>query len=150
GKSMVARNLAHATHGLYWDMSEIHVGHGTLWGRLAQTFGPDGLGSVMADLMGGTMLLVLDALDEAELRAVGRGFDAFLADLGHLLAVPRRKPVVVMFGRSETIEYVQLMLESTLSIGRFGIEEFEKPAALEFIDIRLDQRAALGGYGAHR
>src|SRR5262249_21753785 len=45
GKSMVARNLAHATHGLYWDMSEIHVGHGTLWGRLAQTFGPDGLGS---------------------------------------------------------------------------------------------------------
>jgi hypothetical protein len=149
GKSMLARNLAHATGGLYWDMSEIHAGHGTLWGRLAQTFGTEGLPTVMADLMGGTALLVLDALDEAELRSAGRGFDAFLEDLGQLLAVPRRKPVVVMFGRSETIEYVQLVLKPTLPIARYGIEEFDKPTALEFIDSRLDQRAG-HGYAAHR
>nr|WP_042178890.1 hypothetical protein [Kibdelosporangium sp. MJ126-NF4]CEL13493.1 hypothetical protein [Kibdelosporangium sp. MJ126-NF4] len=150
GKSMVARHLAHATGGLYWDMSEIHAGHGTLWGRLARTFGTSGLPDVIADLMQGRSLLVIDAVDEAELRSAGRGFDAFLEELGELLAVPRRKPAVVMFGRSETIEYITLVLESKLHIARLDIEEFDKLAALGFIDSRLDLRAGAVGYSAHR
>lgn len=150
GKSMVARYLAHVTGGLYWDMSEILAGHGTVWGRLAKTFGTSGLPAVIANLMEGRALLIVDAVDEAELRSAGRGFDAFLEELGELLAVPRRKPAVVMFGRSETIEYVNLVLESTLQIARLDIEEFDKPAALQFIDHRLDQRAKVAGYAAHR
>src|SRR5579863_6896843 len=50
GKSMLARHVAWATCGLYWDMSEIHVGHGTLYGRLAQTFGMNSLGGIIARL----------------------------------------------------------------------------------------------------
>lgn len=150
GKSMLAQHLAHATGGMYWDMSQIHTGHGTVWGRLARTFGPSRFQSVIADLMAGKALLVIDAVDEAELRSAGRGFDAFLEDLGELLALPRRKPAVVMFGRSETIEYVNLVLESSLRISRLDIEEFDKPAALEFIDNRLDLRAGSSGHAAHR
>ncbi len=142
GKSTMARNLALETKGIYWDMSEIFTGHGTLLGRLAATFGTSGLPTVLSELMGGDRLLVLDALDEAELRSANRGFDAFLDDVRTMMVAPRRKPSMALFGRSETIEYIAMTLGSDLAIARYEIEEFDKPTGLRFIDSRLDYMAS--------
>ena len=151
GKSMLARHLVYKTGGLYWDMSEIHVGHGTLYGRLAQTFGMNALGGIVARLMSGEMLLVIDAVDEAELRAAGPAFDAFLYDLKQLVIVPRVMPTVVVLGRSETIEYLSILLGSGVRIARFIIETFDESRACDFIDARLDEYAAVSGVpGQHR
>jgi hypothetical protein len=151
GKSMLARHLAHVSRGLYWDMSEIHVGHGTLYGRIAQTFGMKTLGSIIAQLMSGEMLLVIDAVDEAELRAVGAAFDAFLSDLKQLVVAPRPMPTVVVLGRSETIEYISMFLGSGVRTARLVIESFDGPSALDFIDVRLDEHAAISSIvGQHQ
>lgn len=151
GKSMLARHLAHVARGLYWDISEIHVGHGTLYGRIAQTFGTKTLSSIIAQLMSGEMLLVIDAVDEAELRAAGAAFDAFLSDLKQLVVAPRSMPTVVVLGRSETIEYIALVLGGGIRTARFVIETFDEYRAFDFIDARLDEHAAVSGVvGQHR
>ena len=151
GKSMLARHLAHVTRGLYWDLSEIHVGHGTLYGRIAQTFGTNTLGRIIAQLMSGEGLLVIDAVDEAELRAAGPAFDAFLSDLKQLVVAPRRLPTVVVFGRSETIEYVSMFLGTDVRSARLVLETFDESSALNFIDARLDEDAARSGtVGLHQ
>ena len=124
--------------------------HLSLW-RLAQTFGMNSLGGIIARLMNGEMLLVIDALDEAELRAAGPAFDAFLDDLKQLVVTPRKKPTVMILGRSDTIEYMSIALGRSVPAARFALETFDEPSAFKFIRCRLDEHTATPGMtGQHR
>src|ERR1700749_2175704 len=86
GKSMLARHLAWRTGAPLWDLSQVYVGSGTLWGSLAKAFGPMQLNSIIGRMLTGEFVLVIDALDEAEMHAVGEAFDAFLIKLRDMFA----------------------------------------------------------------
>lgn len=138
GKSMLARQLACQTAAPLWDLAQVYVGSGTLWGSLARAFGPQQLNSIIGLTLTGEFLVIIDALDEAEMHAGGAAFDAFLVELRDMFATPRQSPAVVILGRAETIEYVELFLAGQVPLRRYRIMDFEREQALKFIDNRLD------------
>lgn len=138
GKSMLARQLAWQTAAPLWDLAQVYVGSGTLWGSLARAFGPQQLNSIIGLTLTGEFLVIIDALDEAEMHAGGAAFDAFLVELRDMFATPRQSPAVVILGRAETIEYVDLFLAGQVPSRRYRIMDFEREQALKFIDNRLD------------
>jgi hypothetical protein len=138
GKSMLARYLAWATNSPLWDLAEIYVGSGTLWGSLAKAFGPEQLNEIIGRTIAGDFLLVIDALDEAEMHAGGRAFDAFLSELRDMYFIPRRFPGAVLLGRTETVDYVEMFLGEKFPLTRYRIQNFDRLQAYRFIDNRLD------------
>lgn len=153
GKSMLARHLSWATRGILWDLSNTFVGTGTLWGSLARAFGPMELNNIIGRTATGQFLLVLDALDEAEMHAEGYAFDAFLTDLRDMFAAARPLPGAVILGRTETVDYVELFLNESVPISRFQIEDFDRQLAYRFVDRRLDTGRVTDpefSAGAHR
>jgi hypothetical protein len=153
GKSMLARHLAWGTGAPLWDLSQVYVGSGTLWGSLAKAFGPMQLNSVIGRMLTGEFVLIIDALDEAEMHASGEAFDAFLIELRDMFAAPRSAPGVVILGRSETIEYVDLFLAGQIPVSRYRILDFDEDQARQFVDNRLDYgpiSEPMFAPGAHR
>jgi hypothetical protein len=138
GKSMLARHLAWASGGPLWDLSETYVGTGTLWGSLAKAFGPEQLNNIIGRTVTGEFVLIIDALDEAEMHAGGEAFDAFLIELRDMFASPRPMPGAVILGRTETIGYVEIFLSGTVPVSRYLIVDFDRQLAYRFIDNRLD------------
>jgi hypothetical protein len=138
GKSMLARHLAWQTAAPLWDLAQVYVGSGTLWGSLAKAFGPQQLNSIIGLTLTGEFLVIIDAFDEAEMHAGGAAFDAFLIELRDMFATPRQHPSVVILGRAETIEYVDLFLAGQVPSRRYQIMDFERDHACKFIDNRLD------------
>jgi hypothetical protein len=142
GKSTLAEYVAWATGSPLWNLSELHVGSGTAWGRLAKAFGPQTFAEVIAALAEGDLIFVVDALDEAELAAPGPSFDAFLDDVRQLFGGPPGHTKAIVFGRSETIDYVRLYFGTGHPVRHFRIEPFDREAANQLIENYLDSRAS--------
>jgi hypothetical protein len=138
GKSMLARHLAWASGAPLWDLTDTYVGTGTLWGSLARAFGPTELNNVIGRAATGGLVLVIDALDEAEMHAGGEAFDAFLVELRDMFAAPRPMPGAVILGRTETIDYVEIFLKSSVPVSRYRILDFDRDLAYRFVDRRLN------------
>jgi hypothetical protein len=138
GKSTLAKHVACMTGSPLWDLSEIFVGSGTVMGRLVKTFGPRVLNDVIAAAAEGDFLLVVDALDEAEMHTSGPSFDTFLEELVDFAGPRATRPRLILFGRSETIEYVELYLGGKTPIFRCSIEGFDQPSADLFIERYLE------------
>jgi len=153
GKSMLARHLAWASGGPLWDLSTTYVGTGTLWGSLAKAYGPEELNVLIGRAATGNFVLVIDALDEAEMHATGRAFDAFLIELRDMFAAPRPMPSAVILGRTETVDYIESFLGGSVPVSRYRIMDFDRDLAYRFVDKRLDTgRIADPSFtaGAHR
>jgi len=138
GKSMLARHLAWATGGPLWNLSGTYVGTGTLWGSLARAFGPQELNSVIGRTATGELVLIIDALDEAEMHAGAEAFDAFLLELRDMFAGSRPMPGAIILGRTETVDYVELFLGTSVPLSRYHISDFDRELAYRFVDRRLD------------
>src|SRR2546426_5097856 len=70
GKSTLAAEIARRQGASLWNLAEpgFYVASGTFQGTLAAAYGPGQLATVNALLDSGQLLVVLDALDEAEVR----------------------------------------------------------------------------------
>lgn len=140
GKSTVAAELARRTNSTPWDLSKFQVGSNSFAGTLTKSFGT-AAGGVMENLNSGDFLVVLDAIDEAAVRAGAQNLDAFLDDLVGHLKNERPKPVVVLLGRSDTIDWVSLYFDDRgVPLARYELEFFDEAAAQDFIDRRLDYK----------
>ena len=147
GKSILARHLAWATGGLLWDLSEVRVGSGTLWGSLAKAFGARNLNSVIGAIVGGQLALIVDALDEAEVQAPALFFDAFLDELRDMFRPVGSAAGGVLLGRTETIDYVEMFLGDDFPYRRIQIENFDRSTAYQLVDSRLAEgRVAAPGF----
>lgn len=138
GKSTVAAELAYFTGASLWDLSKIQVGSGTFIGTIFSVYEDKGLG-IKKDLGAGDTLIIIDALDEAQVRAGSSNFDAFLSDLIGILKQPRAKPVIILFARSETAEWIKLSFDTdSVPYASFQIANFSETQANDFIDKKLD------------
>jgi hypothetical protein len=107
-------------------------------GGLVRAFGADGYLKVVEGLQDGTLLLVLDALDEAHLRAGLENLEAFVGDIATTIRGPSKTPSVVMLARVETAVVVQLMLETHgMQPALARLDYFDETAARQFLDVRL-------------
>lgn len=142
GKSTLAGALAASSGGILIDLARENVGGNFVAGALVGTYDAE-VGAVIREFAAGRLLLVIDALDEGQLRAGDANFDAFLADLvdfvsGH----PTGAVSLILMARSETAELLAMTLEAqALPFSRLSIEYWQREAATRFIDRVLDARS---------
>ncbi len=100
GKSTVAAEIAHRQNAPLWDLSKAMVGTGSFEGTLVRSFGAGAYARVEESLKGGTALLVIDSLDEGQLRVPATSFEEFMGEVCAFLASARPShPSLVLLGR---------------------------------------------------
>jgi hypothetical protein len=142
GKSMFARALANRTGGVLWDLAAFQIGSSFLAGTIGAAHGFNETGEIISAIGRGEFFIVMDALDEAVVKAGAANLEAFVQDLGKVLSdIAPRKPVVALLARAETAEITDLLLDEMGCIpAHYKIEYFDRDQAEEFLDRRLDQR----------
>lgn len=116
GKSWLAQHLSASTANPLWDLSQFNVGSGFFTGTITDAYGPGGFSEISAGLRQGSMCLILDAADEALVRAGTGSFEAALENLAHLIGRDQNEhPSVVILGRQDTIQ------DSVASLNRLGV-----------------------------
>jgi hypothetical protein len=145
GKSTFAAEVARRTGSLLWDLSKFQVGSRTFSGSILDSYGFEATG-VLKRFEAGSFLFVLDALDEAQVRAGAQNFDAFLEDLVDTLKGERSRPTLVLLARSDTADWVDLVFQDAgVPLARYQIEFFDDTRAVEFLGKRLDERRLQDG-----
>lgn len=152
GKSTLAAEVAVRTSSVIWDLSKMNVGSKTFSGTVLDGWDAHAHG-ILKRIEDGRFLFVLDALDEAQVRAGRQNFDAFLSDLAEKVGKDNHdRPSLVLLARTDTADDVELQLEEGgVAYARYQVEYFDQGQALEFIDKRLDgERAKDSKVPVHR
>ncbi len=134
GKSTFARTLGAMTSAVLVDLARTELLGGNFFvGGIANAFGIPAL----TEAAEGRLALIVDALDEAQLRSGAEGFAAGLSDLGKIVAQPGALPAV-LFGRSAAAEEAWLVLsEVGLAPCLMEIEFFNEEKAQQYIERKL-------------
>jgi hypothetical protein len=134
GKSTFAKTLGALTSSVLIDLARTELLGGNFFvGGIANAFGIP----TLTEAGNGRLGLVIDALDEAQLRSGAEGFSAGLSDLGRIVSQPSALPAV-LFGRSAAAEEAWLVLsEAGLDPCLMEIEFFDEARALQYIDKKL-------------
>ena len=142
GKSMLAREIAHETGAVLWDLAAFQVGSNFLAGTLSNAHGFDATSDVANGMSRGDFLIVMDALDEAVVKAGIANLEAFAEDLATVLGTLKpARPAIVILARAETAELTDLILkERGLPVAHYSIAYFDQAQAEEFLDRKLDRR----------
>ncbi len=109
GKSTIARELTVRTKGILWDLSTVTVAQNSFSGTLLKNGGSGAIGSLLQDINSGRIAILIDALDETEVRSTG--FDAFLDEIAAMAAQARQLPTLLLFARTETAAWVEMYLD---------------------------------------
>jgi hypothetical protein len=118
---------------MVWDLARFQVGTDTFSGTILSCFG-DNAPAVLGGLDRGEFLLILDALDEAHVRAGVQNFEAFLEDITRRLKTPRAQPALVLFARSETSDLIATALEiDDVPFTRLTVDFFDREACGRFL-----------------
>ncbi len=138
GKSTYARTLGSRLSSVVVDLSKTEpLGGNFFVGGIANAFGFQAL----SDAAEGRLGLVVDALDEAQLRSGSEGFAAGLQDLGKVVRSGSARPAV-LFGRAAAAEEAWLVLEDAgLDPCLMEIDFFDDAQSLEYISRKLPQVA---------
>jgi len=138
GKSTYARTLGRRLSSVVVDLSKTEpLGGNFFVGGIANAFGFQAL----SDAAEGRLGLIVDALDEAQLRSGSEGFAAGLQDLGKVVRSGSARPPV-LFGRAAAAEEAWLVLEDAgLDPCLMEIDFFDDAQSLEYISRKLPQVA---------
>ena len=128
GKSTLARQISYSTGAMLLDLAIADpVGANTLVGGLART-------NLYQLFQQGDASLVIDGLDEAQMRVTHGSFVAFLNDVVQLTS-SNRKPIV-LFGRTRAVEDTWLeLMGKGIDAPVLEIEYYEPHLAVEFAKI---------------
>ena len=134
GKSSFARHLGQTVNFATVDLAQTSpLGGNFFKGGLANAFGLNALSAAAAGSIG----LIVDALDEAQLRAGPQGYEAGLLDLASIAASNAGLPCVV-FGRAPAAEDAYLLLSAAgFSACLFQIEFFDEARAAQYLLSKL-------------
>ena len=146
GKSTLAREMASCKCAPIWDLAAATaVGGHSAEGQLLSSFGFGTIAEVNRLLTTGDLFLIIDALDEARVKANEAGYEAFVADLA-AMAKHAVGTTFVLLGRTQAAETTWLLLEDAgVSVALLSIEPFTRSQAERYVELRirsLDERAA--------
>lgn len=137
GKSVTARELAFRTGAPVWNLVNVLVGDHTFVGGTVKHFGPAFL-EVTEALADGRFLIVLDALDEADLAVGGASFEAFIDGVCKEFQADRPKPTLVMLARGDTSDTIELkLMEYGVPYAHYRIDFFDADGARTFVERML-------------
>ncbi|WP_225828231.1 hypothetical protein [Streptomyces naphthomycinicus] len=152
GKTTAARYLSHALRAPIVDLSTLHVGSNALEGALWKSMSPGKAGNYVEEMKGGRATLIIDALDEAEIRSGQSNFQAFLRDVAETASDMSGKPAMIMLSRAESARSLtELFKERNLQYSHFEILPFGRTQAETYLDSRMvDVYAASRKEPVHR
>lgn len=139
GKSTFAKRIGRIAGFAIVDLSQTSpLGGNFFKGGLANAFGMDALSSAAAGRLG----LLVDALDEAQLRAPPDAYAAALLDMAGIAASQSALPVAI-FGRTLAAEEAWLLLSSAeQDVCLLEISFFDEERAKRYIESKLPILAA--------
>jgi hypothetical protein len=146
GKSTLANEIAYRTKAPIWNLALASaVGANSATGQLTASFGFSLAGTISAKLVAGELFLIIDALDEARVKANEAGFEAFVQNIA-VIANAASKTVIVLLARTQTAETTWLILGSAgVEASLYSIQPFTRDQAEAYIEARirhLDDSAA--------
>ncbi len=141
GKSAAARFLAENRGWILVDSSRLQVGNYGLTGLLHDALGDES--GVFEALRKGNVGIVVDAIDEAHLRAGTNNLFAFLEDLNNVASTRDRTGIcMVLMTRPDAAEFVRVKFEDLgVPLASASIDFFGPDAARAFIGAHLSERA---------
>lgn len=145
GKSALAKYIAYSKNALLWDLSKDRIANHSFTGMLVDTLGPDMFSTFTGGLLDGTSVLVIDALDEAEMISGRVALETLLADI-RTFVKEASTPNVVLCARTETAHYVKEFYaheNQSLPVAHYEIGFFEDTNAIEFLEKKISEKKAL-------
>lgn len=139
GKSTAADFMSNSLKCPILDLSSLQVGDGTLEGALSKSFGIRKCAEFLESLMGSQATLIIDALDEAEVRSGQANFRAFVRGLADTASqVSGDRAAIVIFSRAESSRLLQEVFdERHLQYAHFEIRPFGKEQAQRYLERRV-------------
>ncbi|MYW60051.1 MULTISPECIES: hypothetical protein [unclassified Streptomyces] len=152
GKTTAAHYLSHTLRAPIVDLSTLHVGSNALEGALWKSMSPRKAGNFVEEMKGGRATLIVDALDEAEIRSGQANFQAFLRDVAETASDMSGNPAMIMLSRAESVRSLTgLFKERNLQYSHFEILPFGRAQAETYLDSRMvEVYAASGKEAMHR
>ena len=141
GKSALARYISYTKHALLWDLSMERIANHSFSGMLVESLGNKEFSRFTEGLANGSAVLVIDALDEAELISGRPAVETLLQDL-RLAVLNATSPNIILCARTETAHYIKhyYSQEATkLEISQYEISFFEDTNAEDFIKGKIGQ-----------
>lgn len=135
GKSTLARAIASQCQTVLIDLSQTTPMGGNFFkGGLANAFGYDALPKAAQGEIG----LIVDGLDEGQLRASASGYEAALLDLADIVIQERARPVILL-GRSLAAEDAALIFNvNGYKVCEIVIEFFDDSESKAYIESKCD------------
>lgn len=147
GKSALARYISRKKNALLWDLSQYPIANHSYSGMLVEALGAKGFSSFTEGLINGNAVLVVDALDEAEMISGRAAIETLLTDLRNAVSVALC-PNVVLCARTETAHFIRHFYaqeEHKLEISQYEISFFEDTAAVDFVKTKIAQNRSKAG-----
>jgi len=138
GKSSAATALASYLNWPLVDAAKAQVGSYSLSGLLHDALGFES--NYLAEVSRGRAGVIVDALDEAHLKAGTLNFGAFLDNIRKVAGASHRATSIVVFSRPDTAEIVQLALaESNTKFKLVRISYFAYNQACNYLTAQLNR-----------
>ena len=133
GKSALAKYIANKFDAVYWDLAKVKIGINSFAGSILKTVGPSKYSEFVADMNTGEVLLVIDALDEAEIISGRKMINSFIVEINDSLNNPEMATVFLL-ARTETAQYIaSFCAENNISVVHYEIGFFGEEASKDFI-----------------
>ncbi|WP_228994562.1 hypothetical protein [Streptomyces sp. DH8] len=139
GKSAAASYIGNILHAPILDLSRLQVGDGTLEGALSKSFGIRRNADFSEAMLEGKATLIVDALDEAEVRSGQANFRAFVRGVADTAAqISGEKAAIVILSRAESARTLQeLFTERGLQYSHYEIRPFGREQAERYLGRRV-------------
>jgi hypothetical protein len=140
GKSFLAQQLSSVLNAVYWDLGSFSLGSNFFIGTAVKAYGADGYSSFVAEVRNGRRVLVLDAADEALVRAGRENYGAAFENLAEMIGNAER-PSVIILGRDDTIEDTRSILtEQGVRVSRYSVAYFDQKQASSFVRLKASRK----------
>ncbi|MGW8570607.1 hypothetical protein [Streptomyces niveus] len=138
GKSTAASFISGTLRAPVLDLSKLQVGDATLEGSLAKSLGIRNNADFSQDLLDSRATLLIDALDEAEVRSGQANFQAFVRGLADTASQVVGGASIVVFSRAESARALQeIFNERRLQYTHFEIQPFNKTQSERYLSRKM-------------
>lgn len=145
GKSALAKYISFSKKALLWDLSKEKIANHSFSGMLVESLGTRMFSEFTNGLETGDAVLVIDALDEAEMISGRVAIETLLADL-RAVCIGSNCPNVVLCARTETAHLIKEFYSkepNKLDISHYEISYFEESNAVDFIKKKISENKAV-------
>ena len=133
GKSSLAQYISNRFGAIYWNLAKVKIGTNSFAGSILAAVGATQYSQFVGDLNSGDVLLVIDAIDEAEIVSGRKMINSFIDEISNSLT-NHKQPSVFLLARTETAQYIaSFCAENSIPVAHYEIGFFAEDASKDFI-----------------